>query len=184
MKKSILLLSTLLVIVISSCSQKPIEFMGIPVDGTKQKMIGALKEKGFTYNPTTGALYGEFNGQDVEVRIQTHMGKVWRLVISFYETPDLSEAVDTYNELYWRYINNSKYKLDFGEEAFEQSLVEWFNYYETYDSYFSLADSDGSQIINCCIFYWDADEYNTTKDYYECVLYYQNFRNRQNGEDL
>lgn len=44
-------------------------FLGIPVDGSKSEMIHRLKEKGFQYNQSTGALRGEFNGLEVDIYV-------------------------------------------------------------------------------------------------------------------
>ena len=57
------------------------EFLGIPVDGTKQQMIENLKAKGFVYDSQKDVLSGEFNGEEVFIQVQTQGNKVWRLAV-------------------------------------------------------------------------------------------------------
>lgn len=57
-------------------------FLGIPVDGSKSEMIHRLKEKGFQYNQSTGALRGEFNGLEVDIYVVTTKNKVSRIMVA------------------------------------------------------------------------------------------------------
>ena len=63
----------------SAFSQNTIKFLGIPIDGTKREMIDALKVKGYTYNSVYDVLQGEFNGEDVNISVQTVNNMVWRI---------------------------------------------------------------------------------------------------------
>jgi len=59
-------------------------FLGIPVDGSKSEMIHRLKEKGFQYNQSTGALRGEFNGLEVDIYVVTtkiKLAVLWLLML-------------------------------------------------------------------------------------------------------
>ena len=77
----------LVVVLVFACiavkmfSQDAIRFLGIPVDGTEKDMITALESKGFKYNITEECLYGEFNGEDVEIHIVTNKNRVWRIYV-------------------------------------------------------------------------------------------------------
>ena len=62
--------------------QEVTKFLGIPVDGSRFKMIRQLKKKGFKrdlYSPKV--LVGEFNGMDVNVYIVTTKKKVSRIMV-------------------------------------------------------------------------------------------------------
>ena len=58
-----------------------IKFLGIPVDGTKKEMISKLQEKGYKYDASYDVLFGEFNGKDVTISVQTVNNRVWRIAI-------------------------------------------------------------------------------------------------------
>ena len=53
-----------------------VQFMGIPVDGTKSEMISKLRGKGFSYNRNTDELSGRFNGRNVILKVVENNGKV------------------------------------------------------------------------------------------------------------
>lgn len=86
-----------------------IKFLGIPVDGTKQEMIQKLKSKGFTYNQREGFLEGEFNGEKVEIEVQTQNNKVWRLFILDKTSRSEEQIKIRFNKLVGQFENNSKY---------------------------------------------------------------------------
>lgn len=84
------------------------QFLGIPVDGSKEDMIKALKSKGFKYDEQEDYLSGRFNGKDVEVMISTNHDLVDRVFVS-YVTVDESQIINQYNTLLKQFKNNSKY---------------------------------------------------------------------------
>lgn len=86
-----------------------IKFLGIPVDGTKQEMIQKLKSKGFTYNQREDYLQGEFNGEEVLIKVQTQNNKVWRLVIGDKNSRSEGQIRNRFNTLVGQFENNSKY---------------------------------------------------------------------------
>lgn len=95
---------------ISLAQQDVTQFMGIPVDGTKNQMIRKLEAKGFErlyYD--SDVLTGEFNGHDVTIFIDTNNGKVSRLIVLYAK--DVSERVvkTLYNNLCYQFANNNKY---------------------------------------------------------------------------
>lgn len=84
------------------------QFLGIPVDGTKDDMISALKAKGFKYDELYDQLKGQFNGKDVTVLIRTNHDIVDRICVD-YVTADESQIIIQYNRLLSQFLNNSKY---------------------------------------------------------------------------
>lgn len=85
------------------------EFLGIPVDGTKQQMIENLKAKGFVYDSQADVLSGEFNGEDVSISIQTQGNKVWRVVVIDKIPRDETQIKIRFNELVSQFENNESY---------------------------------------------------------------------------
>lgn len=101
-------ISTLLTLHLNA--QKVTQFMGIPVDGTKSKMIQKLEQKGFEYNSYGDYLTGEFNGRDVQVFIVTNRDKVRRIyVVDKYGTSSVSKIKNRFNTLCYQFENNLKY---------------------------------------------------------------------------
>lgn len=86
-----------------------LKFLGIPVDGTEQRMIASLKEKGFSYNTAQGYLTGQFNGEEVTVYIHTNHNLVDRIYVSFPSTTSESDIRNKFNRLISQFENNNKY---------------------------------------------------------------------------
>ena len=106
------LLSTLvlcLVSVVAFGQQEVTKFMGIPVDGSKSKMIRQLKEKGFRREFASDALVGEFNGMDVNVYIATTKKKVSRIMICDANYIDEAYIKTRFNILCAQFGMNDKY---------------------------------------------------------------------------
>ena len=100
--KSLLSIATLLMVSITSHAQQDVtRFLGIPVDGSKSEMIHRLKEKGFQYNQSTGALRGEFNGLEVDIYVVTTKNKVSRIMVADVNTVDETNIRIRFN------LNNS-----------------------------------------------------------------------------
>ena len=83
MMKRFLITFLFVLITITTIAQESnaIKFLGIPVDGTEKEMISKLQAKGYEYNTSLDALFGEFNGTDVFILVQTVNNKVWRIGI-------------------------------------------------------------------------------------------------------
>ncbi|MBQ1192459.1 MAG: hypothetical protein IIX43_09320 [Bacteroidales bacterium] len=108
--KRILTLVVALVLSAGLYAQKDVtKFLGIPVDGTKQAMIQKLKAKGFTYNQQKDVLKGEFNGEQVEISVQTKGNKVWRLAVSDVKARDEGQIKIRFNNLVRQFEKNDKY---------------------------------------------------------------------------
>lgn len=84
-------------------------FLGIPVDGSKSEMIHRLKEKGFQYNQSTGALRGEFNGLEVDIYVVTTKNKVSRIMVADVNTVDETNIRIRFNNLCEQFADNPKY---------------------------------------------------------------------------
>lgn len=86
------------------------KFLGIPVDGKKNKMIRKLKSKGFAQSPyAKGVLTGKFNGMDVNIHIVTNNDKVCRIMVCDANTMDETSIRIRFNVLCEQFKNNSKY---------------------------------------------------------------------------
>lgn len=117
MKKIFMLLLMLMLVLNSYAQANVTKFLGMPVDGSREKIEKQLKEKGFRkYLYLRDTLEGEFNGRNVMLRILTNKDKVWRIaVMDSNPTRDESQIINRFNELYNQFLNNPKYALIGGE---------------------------------------------------------------------
>ena len=110
MMKKILILAMTVILSSGAFAQREVtKFLGIPVDGTKQSMIQKLKAKGFTYDQQKDRLYGEFNGAEVSISVQTQGNKVWRLAITDEIDRNENQIRIRFNNLVNQFENNNKY---------------------------------------------------------------------------
>ena len=110
MMKKILILAMTVILSSGAFAQREVtKFLGIPVDGTKQSMIQKLKAKGFTYDQQTDCLYGEFNGAEVSISVQTNGNKVWRIAITDEIGRNENQIRIRFNNLVNQFENNNKY---------------------------------------------------------------------------
>ena len=110
MMKKILILAMTVILSSGAFAQREVtKFLGIPVDGTKQSMIQKLKAKGFTYDQQKDRLYGEFNGAEVSISVQTNGNKVWRIVITDEIDRSENQIRIRFNNLVNQFENNNKY---------------------------------------------------------------------------
>ena len=72
-------------------------------------MIHRLKEKGFQYNQSTGALRGEFNGLEVDIYVVTTKNKVSRIMVADVNTVDETNIRIRFNNLCEQFADNPKY---------------------------------------------------------------------------
>jgi hypothetical protein len=85
-------------------------FLDIPVDGFKSDMIQKLKSKGYTFIPNSdGTLEGEFNGTNVQLRINTNNNKVWRIIVAETYGSDQANIKIRFNNLIKQFSNNQRY---------------------------------------------------------------------------
>ena len=86
------------------------KFLGIPVDGDKSEMKEKLKSKGFTQSPyVEDVLTGVFNGNEVNVLIDTNNGKVCRIMLCDTQRVDEASIRIRFNVLCEQFKNNSRY---------------------------------------------------------------------------
>lgn len=163
---------------LSVFGQNTIKFLGIPIDGSKKEMIAKLENKGYEYDSTNDCLLGEFNGQNVFIRVQTVNSKVWRL--SVFEATHRNEADVRirFNNLFRQFSNNGKYVIRYGEEIDEGTDIsyEMIVHNKRYDVGFGFKDAS----INGSVWY-TIGNYGT--DFY-IIIFYENDNNAANGDDL
>ena len=95
-----------------------IQFMGIPVDGTKKEMTRKLKKKGFKSDKYgLGYLEGEFNGNSSKIFILTNKKKVWRIAVVDDVAMDADNIKTRFNNLCYQFYNSDKYSMkDYDEK--------------------------------------------------------------------
>lgn len=194
--KRILIIALILLLSATAFAQNDVtQFLGIPVDGTKTDMIQKLKAKGFTYNATNDVLEGEFNGQDVLIAIVTENNKVYRIcLIDKTETSEFQIKI-RFNKLCYQFENNKKYlpmkdNQEIGES--EDISYEMTVHKKEYQAAFYQVGPEGASLyydksleeieqISKKIVWFKID-----KQYgrYYIVMYYDNYNNQSNGEDL
>lgn len=117
--KKIFTFLLMLILALSSYAQTNVtKFLGIPVDGSREKMEKQIEKKGFKKVEIDGEnlFIGEFNGQEVILAIKTNKNKVCRIVVLNYNNIiDESQIINRFNQLYNQFLNNSKYELAGGE---------------------------------------------------------------------
>lgn len=159
-------------------SQNTIKFLGIPVDGTKKSMIDALKAKGYTYNSVQDVLSGEFNGQDVDISVQTINNRVWRLALIDKSFRDETNIRIRFNNLLEQFANNSKYIRLAGDELGDKEDISYeiTVHKKRYEAIFGFRDGN----VNGAVWYMIADRFGR----YGIAMFYENLDNAANGDDL
>ena len=156
-----------------------IKFLGIPIDGTKKEMITKLQAKGYEYDASSDLLFGEFNGTDVTIYVQTVNNKVWRLNIADANVNDDEANVKArYNKLFKQLSNNGKYKIYDGSTLGEEENIsyEMTVNKKRYEAGFTFKDKS----IHGLVWYMIVKEYGE----YGIKMYYENLDNEANGDDL
>ena len=176
MKKIIGLLFAVLFSAGLYAQEEVIKFLGIPVDGTKQEMIQKLKSKGFTYNQRKDVLEGEFNGQEVEIRIQTQNNKVWRLEITDKTYRSKREIISRFNKLVGQFENNGKYTPYKEYQTIDENedIGRKISYYDKQYKATFIPKTSGKV-------WFTIDK---LVDSYRIVMYYENTKNEADGSDL
>lgn len=86
-----------------------LQFMGIPVDGKKSKMISELKKKGFKYDDSNDCLTGRFNGGEVRIRVVDYKDQVYRVLVEDAYYSDEASIRGKYNRLIEQFERNGRY---------------------------------------------------------------------------
>lgn len=176
--KKLVLLTLTLSFAICSYAQNTIKFLGIPVDGTKKEMISKLQAKGYEYNSYSDMLSGEFNGQQVNIAIQTVNNRVWRIAVMDKSTTNETNIKIRFNNLFDQFSNNAKYICIQGNKLNDSDDIsyEMTVYKKRYDAYFGFTDTS----INGIVWYTIGEQYGD----YAIVIFYENNDNAANGDDL
>ena len=176
MKK--ILLCLFILAATESFAQNTLTFLGIPIDGLKKEMIAKLEAKGYEYDQSSDALFGEFNGRQVFISIQTINNRVWRVCIIDTQKDDEANIKIRFNRLFKQLSNSPKYKLEYGSTLKDTDDISYeINVHnKRYDTYFVPTD----QSIHGAVWYTIAEEYGK----YRIAIFYENHDNAANGDDL
>lgn len=151
-----------------------IKFLGIPVDGNKKEMISKLQAKGYEYDASSDALFGEFNGDNVDIFVQTVNNRVWRIIIVDAEMYDNEAYIKIrYNRLFEQLSNNGKYEVVSGNKLGEE---EHIYVYMRNPASFAFKDKSIHGAVRYTIIKYDGK--------YGIMMIYENLDNAANGEDL
>lgn len=178
MKKWLLICLTVLISA-NIYGQDAIKFLGIPVDGFKKDMIAALEKKGYTYNSVFDVLSGEFNGNNVNISVQTVNNRVWRIaIVDAIGSNDETNTIIRYNKLYRQLSQNAKYVRVAGSEIPDNEDISYQITVKNkrYEATFDCKDPS----INGRVWYMIAEQYGK----FSIVMFYENLNNEANGDDL
>ena len=158
-------------------AQNTIKFLGIPIDGSKKQMITALKSKGFEYNYGQDYAFGEFNGTDVYIFIQTVNNVVWRLLIADQSGCSEKDIKIRFNRLFRQFLDNGKYYSPEGNiiDEDEDISYEMIVRDKRYEASFLLRDGTPG-------FVWYTIVEQSGK--FHIAMYYENIDNEADGSDL
>lgn len=177
--RKFIIVSILSICAHTSFGQNTIKFLGIPIDGDIKEMIKALEAKGYEYDSTSDMLWGEFNGNDVGVKIQTVNHKVWRLAIIDATSRDETEIKLRFNMLFNQFLNSEKYYLLDGRELTDDDDIsyEMIVHNKRYDATFALTDKS----VNGLVWYMIGD---ASLGKYSIAMFYENYDNAAKGDEL
>ena len=156
-----------------------IKFLGIPVDGTKKEMISKLQAKGYKYDAPSDILFGEFNGTNVFIFVQTVNNKVWRIgVVDANVSNNEANIKYRYNLLFEQFLNNDKYEVHDGSTLGEKEDIsyEMTVNKKRYNAVFTFKDKS----IHGHVWYTITKE----DEKYGIIMFYENLDNEANGDDL
>ena len=175
----IIFLFVLMTITAIAQESNTIKFLGIPVDGTKKEMISKLQAKGYEYDAVSDDLFGEFNGTNAVISVQTVNNRVWRIaIIDANANNDETNIKIRYNLLFKQLSNNDKYEVYDGStlEEKEDISYEMSVHKKRYEATFAFKDKS----IHGFVWYMIAEQYGK----YGIVMFYENLDNAANGDDL
>lgn len=175
--KKIILLAVLAAVQFCSFGQNPMKFLGIPIDGSKEQMISALKNKGYTYDVRNDYFTGEFNGKEVMIAIGTNNNKVYRIYVALNFVDEAQVKID-FNNLYNQFMRNGKYELNSGDKLSDDEDIsyEMTVHKKLYDVSFIPIDKS----INGMVWYRICESFGK----YYIAIFYDNLDNQANGDDL
>ena len=104
-------------------AQEVIDFMGIPIDGSKAEMFAKLKEKGFRETEDLYVLQGLFEDIPVEAMTFDFRDKVYNITLRHDMGNDETMAIEQYNNLILKFRNDPKYNDSYSELIPEGELI-------------------------------------------------------------
>lgn len=111
-----LLITLLMLFATTASAQKVIDFMSVPIEGTKAEMFAKLKEKGFQETDKPNLLVGQFDDLPVEVVVSDNgRDKVYELDLRHEVGNDETLAIERYNSFLLKFRNNPKYNDSYSE---------------------------------------------------------------------
>ena len=151
-----------------------IQFLGIPIDGSKVNMENQLIAKGFE-KTRWGYLKGQFNGESVKVFVHTYHEKVDRIIVNFEQSSEM-DLREQYNNLLSLFEKSKKYRpITAILYVPDDDLFYCSN--KKYKSRFEVISDRIEAIDGEVWFSFDEDGNHLS-------LYYDNLKNRPHGEDL
>lgn len=163
------------------------KFLGIPVDGSAREMEDKIQKKGFesvvvdTYSGQT-ALFGQFNGVDSYIAIQTYKDKVWRVtVVDANGTDSESQIRNRFNNLCKQFSENPRYvsvPIDQTIPEGEDIAYNMIARDKQYQALFYQAPEEGCE--NRSVWFM----INRNDGEYRIAIHYENNLNEAHGEDL
>jgi hypothetical protein len=157
------------------------KFLGLPIDGSKSSIVEKLKEKGFSKYGNN--LKGEFNGEIVELSVETQKDKVWRIVVLGNKVREERDIIVKFNDLMRQFEENSKYishpdnkKISQQEDIdYEMNIRN-----KRYEAVFYQKDENGNKDNNRIVWFLITKEIID----YRITLFYENLLNDTSGSDL
>ena len=202
MKTRIILISVLLLSFIFSfavdkndSNELPtIKVMDIPVQGSKADFVKKLKKKGFKmFDSKSCTLIGEFNGENMFVTPRTNKNEIYRVEVMPTRSRSRSSIKIYYNNLCHQFQNNKKYVIandgimDYSIPDDENILYEITVNGKAYQAVFFQTISSKYITTNIPLtnnVVWFQIMKAKDEDDYNIALYYENWKNKANGEDL
>ena len=179
MKRFLITFLFVLMTIVVIAQDNTIKFLGIPVDGTKKEMISKLQAKGYKYDAPSDILFGEFNGTNVFIFVQTVNNKVWRIgIVDANVSNNEANIKYRYNLLFEQFSNNDKYEVHNGSTLGEKEDIsyEMTVNKKRYNAVFTFKDKS----IHGHVWYTIITKYGE----YAIIMYYENPDHAANGDDL
>lgn len=183
MRKTLILFAAIVFSAVLHAQNEVTTFMGIPVDGTKEEVIGKLQEKGFVLSRSGDVLKGEYNGNEVSIEIQTHQDKVWRLAVSDAASLDGSFIKRRFNDIVRQFESDPDYIPHKTQQTISENediLNGVALYSEIYDAAFFQKGSDQRTAIYRLV--WLTVDGKSGP--YKITIYFENGYNDPDYEDL
>lgn len=110
------LVAILVLFAVTASAQEVIDFMGIPIDGTKAELFAQLKKKGFRETDKPNLLVGLFDDLSVEVvALDNSRDQVYEMDLRHEMGNDETLAIERYNGLLLKFRNDPRYNDSYSE---------------------------------------------------------------------